>query len=115
MVKALAGQMQPAALFSRGLADVVFAVAAEEKPYFAEAGFSGKMNGDGLYEIERVGKETPAEKQGLKKGDIVLAVDGVPVKTLEGLRLILAQKNWDDSLVLDIRKKMEFSPEVEKK
>jgi len=115
MVKALAGQMKPAALFSRGLADVVFAVAVEEKPYFAEAGFSGKMNGDGLYEIERVGKESPAEKQGLKKGDLVLAVDGVPVKTLEGLRLLLAQKNWTDALSLDVRKKMDFSPEVEKK
>lgn len=115
MVKALAGQMPPAAVFSRGLADAVFAIAAEEKPFFADAGFSGKINGDGLYEIERVGKDTPADKQGLKKGDMVLAVDGVPVKTLEGLRLILAQKNWNDSLVLDIRKKMEFSPEVEKK
>jgi uncharacterized iron-regulated protein len=115
MVKALAGQMPQAAVFSRGLADAVFAVTAEEKPYFADAGFSGKLNGDGLYEIERVGKETPAEKQGLKKGDIILAVDGAPVKTLEGLRLILAQKNWSDSLLLDVRKKMEFSPEVEKK
>jgi hypothetical protein len=45
----------------------------------------------------------------------VLAVDGVPLKTLEGLRLLLAQKNWNDSLLLDIRKKMEFSPEIEKK
>jgi len=106
MVKALAGQMPPAAVFSRGLADAVFAVAAEEKPYFADAGFGGKVNGDGLYEIDRVGKETPAERQGLKKGDIVLAVDGVPVKTLEGLRLILAQKNWNDSLSLDLRKKL---------
>jgi len=111
MVKALAGQMPPAAVFSRGLADAVFAVAAEEKPYFADAGFSGKMNGDGLYEIERVGKETPAEKQGLKKGDLVLAVDGVPVKTLEGLRLMLAQKNWNDSLLLDVRKKMTLTKE----
>jgi uncharacterized iron-regulated protein len=106
MIKALAGQMPPAAVFSRGLADAVFAVAAEEKPYFADAGFSGRMNGDGLYEIERVGKGTPAERQGLKKGDIVLAIDGVPVKTLEGLRLILAQKNWNDSLSLDLRKKI---------
>jgi len=114
MVKALAGQLQPAALFSRGLADAVFAVAAEEKPYFAEAGFSGKMNGDGLYEVDRVGKDTPAEKQGLKKGDIVLAVDGVPVKTLEGLRLILAQKSWSDSLMMDIRKKVEFTPKESK-
>ncbi|HEX7503003.1 MAG TPA: ChaN family lipoprotein, partial [Acidobacteriota bacterium] len=115
MVKALAGQMKPAALFARGLADAVFAVAAEEKPYFAEAGFSGKMNANGLFEISLVRKDTPAEKSGLKKGDLILALDGVPVKTLEGLRLVLAQKNWNDSLSLDLRKKIEFSPEVEKK
>jgi uncharacterized iron-regulated protein len=115
MVKALAGQLPPAAVFSRGLADMVFAVAAEEKPYFAEAGFSGKMNGEGLYEVGSVGKESPAEKAGLRPGDLVLAVDGVPVKSIEALRLVLAQKNWNDSLSLDIRKKMEFSPEVEKK
>jgi uncharacterized iron-regulated protein len=114
MVKALAGQMKPAALFSRGLADVVFAVAAEEKPFFAEAGFGGKLNAEGAYEVDRVAKDSPAETCGLKKGDIVLAVDGVPVKTLEGLRLVLAQKNWNDSLVLDIRKKIELSPGADK-
>lgn len=111
MVKALAGQLKPAALFSRGLADAVFAITAEEKPYFAEAGFSGKLNGDGFYEIERVGKATPAEKCGLKMGDLILAVDGVPVKTLEGLRLLLSQKNWDDSLEVGIRKKVILSKE----
>ncbi len=73
MVKALAGQMKPAAVFARGLADVVFAVAAEEKPYFAEAGFSGKMNADGFFEISQVRKDTPAEKSGVKKGDLILA------------------------------------------
>jgi uncharacterized iron-regulated protein len=114
MVKALAGQLQPAAIFSRGLADAVFAVAAEEKPYFAEAGFSGKMNAAGLFEISQVSKESAAEKSGLRAGDLVLALDGVPVKSIEGLRLVLAQKNWDDSLSLDIRKKMAFSPETEK-
>lgn len=111
MVKALAGQLKPAAIFARGLADAVFAVAAEEKPYFAEAGFSGKENAEGLYVVERVGKGTPAEKCGLKKGDFILAVDGVPVKTMEGLRLILAQKNWDDSLDLEVRKKVILSKE----
>jgi uncharacterized iron-regulated protein len=115
MVKALAGQLQPAAIFARGLADAVFAVAAEEKPYFAEAGFSGKINAAGLFEISQVSKETPAEKSGLRVGDMILAIDGVPVKSLEGLRLVLAQKNWNDSLSLDIRKTMAFSPEIEKK
>ena len=111
MVKALAGQLKPAAFFSRGLADAVFAMAAEEKPYFAEAGFSGKMNAEGFYEVERVGKESPAEKCGVKKGDLILAVDGAPVKSLEGLRLMLAQKNWNDSLLLDVRKKVTLAKE----
>jgi uncharacterized iron-regulated protein len=115
MVKALAGQLQPAAIFSRGLADAVFAVAVEEKPHFAEAGFSGKMGAGGLFEVSAVRKESPAEKSGLRIGDLILAIDGVPVKSLEGLRLVLAQKDWNDSLSLDIRKKMAFSPEVEKK
>jgi len=106
MVKALAGQLKPAALFARGLADAVFAITAEEKPYFAEAGFSGKVNAEGLYVVERVGKGTPVEKCGLKKGDFILAVDGVPFKSLSGLRLLLSQKNWDDPLQLDIRKKI---------
>jgi uncharacterized iron-regulated protein len=111
MVKALAGQLQPAAIFSRGLADAVFAVAAEEKPYFAEAGFSGKMNDSGLLEISRVSKDSAAEKSGLRVGDLILAIDGVPVKSLEGLRLVLAQKNWDDSLELEIRKKISLKKE----
>jgi uncharacterized iron-regulated protein len=111
MVKALAGQLQPAAVFARGLADAVFAVVAEEKPYFAEAGFSGKMNAEGLFEISQVRKESPAEKSGLRIGDRVLAVDGVPVKSVEGLRLVLAQKNWNDSLELEVRKKVMLTKE----
>jgi uncharacterized iron-regulated protein len=109
MVKAMAGQLQPAAIFARGLADAVFAVAVEERPYFAEAGFSGRMNGAGLYEVEKVGEGTPAEKLGLRKGDIVLAVDGVPVASLSALRLLLAQKNWGDILELEVRKKISLT------
>jgi len=111
MVKALAGQLQPAAVFSRGLADAVFAVAAEEKPFFTVLGCSGKMNGEGIYEISQVSKDSPAEKYGLRAGDCILAIDGVPVKTVDGLRLILAQKNWNDALTLEVRKKVTFDKE----
>ncbi|MBN2345372.1 MAG: ChaN family lipoprotein [Candidatus Aminicenantes bacterium] len=112
MLKALAGQLPPAALFSRGLADAVFAVAAEERPFFADAGFAGKMNAAGLYEVERVDKDSPAEKAGLKNGDVILAVDGVPLTSLEGLRILLAQKSWGDKLELNVRKKMALDKSI---
>ncbi len=111
MVSALAGQLKPAAVFSRGLADVVFAVSAESKPHFAEAGFSGRMNADGVFEVDRVVRDSPAERSGLKKGDLVLAVDGMPVKSLEELRLLLARKDWGDELELDVRKKISLAEE----
>lgn len=106
MVKALAAQRKPTAIFSRGLADVVFAVAAEKIPHFAAAGFSGRMNVEGIVEVDRVAKESPAEKCGLKTGDLILAVDGAPVASLEALRLLLAQKDWGDELELNVRKKI---------
>ena len=106
MVKALAAQLKPTAVFSRGLADVVFAVAAEKIPHFAAAGFSGRINVEGIVEVDRVAKESPAEKCGLKTGDLILAVDGAPVASLEALRLLLAQKDWGDELELNVRKKI---------
>ncbi|MBN2400694.1 MAG: ChaN family lipoprotein [Candidatus Aminicenantes bacterium] len=111
MVKALAGQLQPAAIFSCGLADAVFAVAPERKPHFAETGFSGKLNAGGVFEVTHVQKASPADKSGLRAGDIILAIDGIPVKTVEGLRLVLAQKQWDDSLELEVRKKIILAKE----
>ncbi|MBN2346978.1 MAG: ChaN family lipoprotein, partial [Candidatus Aminicenantes bacterium] len=111
MVSALAGQLKPAAVFSRGLADVVFALSAESKPHFAEAGFSGRMNAEGTVEVERVSEGSPAAAAGLKKGDRILAVDGMPVKSLEELRLLLARKNWGDKLDLDIRKALPLNGE----
>ncbi len=104
MMAALAGQLKPAAIFSRGLGDLVLASEKEEKPHFPVWGFSGKMV-QGGYEISRVEKESLAEKWGLKVGDVILAVDGTPINSQEELRLILARKGWSDPLQFDLRKK----------
>ena len=86
-------------------------MAAEEKPFFAVLGCSGKMNVEGFYEVSQVSKDSLAEKQGLRIGDCILAVDGVSIKSLEALRLILAQKNWGDVTNLEIRKKLMLDKE----
>jgi len=38
----------------------------------------------------------------------MLAVDGVEVTTLEQLRRLIAQKEWDDSIDLKVIKKIEI-------
>jgi aminopeptidase N len=111
MLKALASlvsQLQPAAIFSRGIADYVLALAPEERPRFPVIGFSGKMNAEGYYEVSAVEKEGIAERNGIREGDIILSLDGVPIKSLEALRLILAQKNWNDPLQFEIRRRIEI-------
>jgi uncharacterized iron-regulated protein len=103
MMKALAAGMKPAAVFSRGIADLVLALAPEERTYFPTTGMSGKMTPAG-YEVTGVDKGSAGEIWGIRAGDIVTAMDGVPFQTQEELRWRLALKKWDDPLQFDIRK-----------
>ncbi len=104
MMKALAAGMKPAAVFSRGIADLVLALAPEERPHFPTTGMSGKMTPGG-YEVTGVDKGSVAEKWGIRAGDVITAVDGVLLQTQEDLRRRLAVKKWDDPVQFDIRKK----------
>jgi len=108
MLKAIASQLKPVAIFSRGIADYVLALAPEARPHFPVIGFSGKMNAEGHYEVSGVEKEGIADRNGIRAGDIILSLDGVPIKSLEALRLILAQKNWNDPLQFEIRRRIEI-------
>ena len=107
MIKAFAVRMKPAAVFSRGIADLVLALAPEERPHFPTAGMSGKMTPAG-YEVTAVDKGGLAEKWGIRAGDVVTAVDGVSLKTQEDLRRRLAAKKWDDPVQFEIRKTEAF-------
>jgi S1-C subfamily serine protease len=58
---------------------------------------------DGLA-IVRVGAGTPAERAGLREGDIVVAAGGRPVKTQRDLRAVLGAHKPGDALVLTVQR-----------
>ena len=55
----------------------------------------------GLYVVE-VNEFSPAEKAGVKAGDLIVKVDGQRVKTFDELKEIKNSKNEGDSLKLEV-------------
>jgi S1-C subfamily serine protease len=53
---------------------------------------------EGGLEVTRVARNSPAEKAGLRKGDVLLLLDAVRATTEESLRKTLDQKSSDDTL-----------------
>lgn len=107
MLKMLAKNLQPVAVFSRGIGDFVFSILQPEVTDFPNLGITFKLK-EGQFKITDVKKKSMASENGLKKGDIIEQVDGVQIKTLEQLRLLLATKNWNDSILFGIKKKIEI-------
>lgn len=56
---------------------------------------------EGGLEVERIGRESPAEKAGLKAGDVLLKMDGVDLTTKEQFQELLKEKAPDDRVRFD--------------
>ena len=107
MMQMMGKSLNPAVIFSRGIADYVFCAVQPLNRHFPVIGFNLKET-NGKLMVTRVSKDSIAEENGIKKGDQIIGVDGVDVNTLEQLRLIITQKNWDDSVDLKVVKKIEL-------
>lgn len=57
---------------------------------------------EGGLSVDKVGRESPAEKAGLKSGDILLKMDGVELKTKEQFQDLLKEKAPDDRVALEL-------------
>jgi serine protease Do len=75
--------------------------------------YFGAPNGDGIL-VREVRSGTPAEKAGLKAGDVITKLDGQTVKSTRDLRTQLRQKMDQKSVTLSVlRKGSEISVPVE--
>ena len=74
-----------------------------EKPVKG-SGFLGLASKDveGGLEVTKVGKDTPAEKAGLKEGDLLRTFNGQKLTTRDGMKALLAEMASDDKLTLEI-------------
>lgn len=113
MMKMMGNSLKPAAIFSRGIADYVFSISEPEFEHFPKLGMKTKLQDDRIV-VTGVDKESMAERNGVRKDDIILAIDGIDITSLEQMRRLLAVKNWDDSVAIKLSKKIEIKKEKKK-
>ena len=78
--------------------------------------YFGAPNGEGIL-VPDVRRGTPAEKAGLKAGDVITKVDDKPVKSLRDLRIELREKGEQKTVNLSVLRKgstMNMPIEIEK-
>jgi uncharacterized iron-regulated protein len=86
-------------------ADYVWGLPREEEPLFPSLGLAsrGGRNGEPMTVLD-VPKDTPAAAAGFKAGDLLLALDGTPLKDLETYNRLLSGKRWGDAAVLKVKR-----------
>jgi serine protease Do len=65
-------------------------------------GLGTTARAEGGLKVDKVGRESPAEKAGLKEGDVILKMDGVELTTKEQFQELLKEKAPDDRVALEL-------------
>jgi len=89
---------------SGNTADYVFFSAPANLPPPALLGVFLKQDGDRVA-IEKISPHSMAGKAGLKEGDFIVALDDLPVKTIEDLKIIMFfKKHGTDKVKIQVRR-----------
>ena len=86
-----------------GMADYVLFPKPKAPPFFAHLGVLVEEGFGGL-KIEKVFPHEPAAKAGLRKGDVIIEADGLPIRNVADLKLILYQKKPEDKVRLRLKR-----------
>ena len=94
----------PYRIVVRSYADYLWGKTEMEHEKYPSFGFSlNDLEGDG-FSIKRVLPETVAYENGLKKGDVILAIDGKSFDNLFEIKKHLHYKNWDEEISFKIKR-----------
>ena len=108
-IAAMHGMMEsaPHKIVIASLADFLWGIPEEKHEKYPAIGISVKEKNEKGFEVKRVLPETMAEKQGFKKGDIILSIDGKEFTKMADLKKHLHFKNWGDSIKFEIQREEE--------
>lgn len=67
-------------------------------------GLATEARSEGGLKVTKVGRESPAEKAGLKEGDVILKLNGKPLTTREELQEMIKEMAPGDKMALDLLK-----------
>ncbi len=95
--------LSPGESLAPAMADYVLFPSPEKPPFTARLGVLIEEKKEGLL-IKKVFPGTPAERAGLKEGDLILKADGKPVSDVAELKLILYEKGPKDTVLLLIKR-----------
>jgi uncharacterized iron-regulated protein len=101
MMKMLGQNLKEVGIFSRGIGDFVYAVDKKNDDYYKKIGIKGKIE-KGQFHVQRVVPGSKAEEYGLRKGDIIQAVDGEPIRSIEDFEYQMYRKFGKKELAFDI-------------
>lgn len=79
-------------------------IAAEKRPFLGIRPGEGNPEVEGI-QVAEVVKDSPAEKAGIKKDDILVEMDGKKLTDFESLKDLLAEKKVGDEVVLKAKRK----------
>jgi uncharacterized iron-regulated protein len=87
-------------------ADFVWGVPKETDPAYPVLGLSTRDPKDGSegYPVINVEKDSVAETAGFKVGDVLLAMDGTPLKAKGTFNRLMAEKRWSDTASYEVKR-----------
>lgn len=87
-------------------ADFVWGVAKETDPAYPVLGLSTRDPKDGSegWPVINVEKDSVAEAAGFKVGDVLLAMDGKPLKEKGTFNALMADKRWSDTASYEVKR-----------
>lgn len=104
-VAVLGEKGEPVTKVQASYADFLWGVPAEIAPLYPSLGLSTSGgDGDQPRKVIFLTPGSAAEKAGFQVGDVILALDGAPIKDREAYSRALAEKRWGDSARFSVRR-----------
>lgn len=87
---------------ARVVVDEILAHGRVRRAWLGIVGQTVHKEGDAVALVHRVTRKSPAEKAGLRAGDLLLAIDGKPIEGLDGLQKALTRDAIGRAVAIDV-------------